>query len=82
MTTKNKFQSQIESLMEEHKEALDMLAMDDITFCNNSTCPLRKNCYRSLDNLKKNPGKYLSVSHFEIKEDGQCDFFWPLKEKT
>ncbi len=62
-----------------HKDLMDSLASTDITFCSNAECPLRKNCHRSLDNLKTNPGRHLSVSHFEVI-DGKCQWFWDRRK--
>lgn len=44
----------------------------DITFCSNDSCELRKNCERSLSNLKINKKEWLTVSYFYPNEEGFC----------
>ncbi len=56
----------------------------DITFCSNEECALKKDCHRSLSNLKIVKKEWLSVSYFFPKEDGFCTHFWkkePVSEK-
>lgn len=67
------------AILETHKEAFQELAKYDITFCSNDTCPMKKDCHRSLGNLKKTEGRYLSVSHFE-PEKNKCKFFMEIKK--
>lgn len=69
----------IKEIIEQHKEVLQSLASYDITFCSNGECPLKKTCHRSLDNLTVNPGRHLSVSHFE-PVNGLCQYYWDRRK--
>ncbi len=53
----------------------------DITFCTNPDCKLKKDCQRSLDNLKLNKKEWLSVSHFFPSEDETfCEYLIKKEE--
>ena len=55
----------------------------DRTFCSNGDCPKKKDCGRSLDNLKLNVKRYLSVSHFDYDEsNNECKHFYLLEDKN
>jgi hypothetical protein len=49
----------------------------DITMCNGKNCELASTCLR----YKATPSKY-GQSYFteEPIEDGQCDYYWEIKE--
>ena len=51
--------------------------MPDITMCNGKNCELASTCLR----YKATPSEY-SQSYFteEPIEDGQCDYYWEVKE--
>jgi len=44
---------------------------DDICFCSNVDCPLRKNCWRAHQPKEE----YISVSRFEPNNSAKCDYF-------
>lgn len=49
--------------------------MPDMTMCVNSTCPLRRMCYR----YRAVPDKYWQ-SFAEFKPDGDsCEYFWHVR---
>jgi hypothetical protein len=54
----------------------------DQTFCSNDDCTLRKECERSLSNLKINKREWLSVSYFEQDAEGFCAFLIKKDEGT
>ena len=50
--------------------------MADISKCLGTDCPKKENCYRFTA-----PNSYLQ-SYFSkppIKENGECEYYWPLK---
>ena len=58
--------------------------MFDITWCVNRTCPMAKNCHRSVLTLEKlHPLKnmMLSFAGFHPGADGVCEHFWKEREE-
>jgi hypothetical protein len=53
----------------------------DVTFCSNDDCDKRKNCQRSLSNLKINKKEWLSVSQFFPDEEGFCAYQIKIEDK-
>lgn len=52
----------------------------DITFCPNKDCPKRQNCERNSDRLKNYPYP-VSMAGFAPDENGECEYYCPIKEE-
>lgn len=52
--------------------------MPDITMCMNTSCELRKSCYR----YRANPSKYRQSYSLLVPEDGICEHFWNTSHRS
>ena len=51
--------------------------MADISKCVGNDCPKKKNCYRFTVESDEYIQSYFTVP--PIKENGECDYYWPNK---